>query len=433
MQHKKYKIHTLFVLFVLLIATNNLGYASTINSIVEKQISNNVEGNVAYEQSVETTKDTIINEVKSDTVSSGIYNQLNDDSLKVSNRSLQYDSTAVRSGIILPDSMRNALEARDTLKRTFKSDTMFIKSGVFPTAIEKFLDEQALLAKQFDTITDPKKLKKERDKIIRDSLKIKTFTETVGMSFVLPGYGQIRNKQYWKLPVLYATTGSMAYLTINASSKFKKYDNAYNYAYSINVPQDNLDELLRERNKYNTQKTVFMIGTALTYIYFVGDAALNYKGDIHPTKKATMLSAVFPGAGQVYNKSYWKLPIIYGGLATFGYVIDYNNRGYKRFKTAYEMLTDGNDATVDEFNGYYSSTFLENTRDSYRRYRDLGIILTCGFYLLNIIDAHVEAYLKRYDVSDDLAMTVEPTLMPAAKAVNRPSFDGIGMSMKINF
>lgn len=427
MQRKNYIIYTLLILFVS--ATNNLSYASLLDMTGEVFSGNvNEKGRAYVQDTTFKSVDTVLN--AQDT----LLTQVQADSLMLTQNKSNADSAKYRSGVILPDSLKAVIAESDSLtKATFKSDTMFIKGGVFPTMAEKFLDEQTRIARSFDTITDPKLLRKQREKMVRDSLKIKTFTETVGLSFVLPGYGQIRNRQYMKLPILYATTGSLAYLTVNASRNFKKYNDAYEHAYSINVPQDNLDELLREKNKYSTQKTVFMIGTALTYAYFIGDAALNYKGDVHPTNKATMLSAIFPGAGQIYNKSYWKLPIIYGGLAAFGYVVDYNNRGYKRFKLAYELLTDGNDATVDEFGGYYSSTFLENTRDSYRRYRDLGIILTCGFYLLNVIDAHVEAYLRRYDVSDDLSMKIEPTIMSGANTTNGKTYDGLGLSMKIKF
>lgn len=430
MQHKNYIIHTLMMLFVFT-ATNNRAYSASLKNSDKSVYHSTSRANVMYIQDTNVNKvDSILN------LQDTLVPKTQSDSLILAQDSLTSDSSIYRgSNIIMPDSLRAAIEASDSVKlNKFKSDTLFIKGGVFPTMQEKFLDEQIRMASLFDTVKDARTLKKERDKLIRDSLKIKTFSETVGLSFVLPGYGQIRNRQYWKLPVLYATTGSLAYLTVKSTKEFNKYNNAYEKAYLLGVPQDNLDQLLRQRNKYSTQKTIYMLGTALTYIYFIGDAALNYKGDVHPTNKATMLSAIFPGAGQVYNKSYWKLPIIYGGLAAFGYVIDYNNRGYKRFKLAYELKTDGNDATVDEFGGIYSSTFLENTRDSYRRYRDLGIILTCGFYLLNIIDAHVEAYLRRYDVSDDLALKIEPTLMPKANTVEGGgSFEGIGMAMRFNF
>lgn len=342
------------------------------------------------------------------------------------------DSTTITKGKHKPKTADNLI--KDSLRTgTFKSDTLFIKGGVLPTMREKFIDEQSRIAGLYDTTAYKTFKEKNKERLLGDTLNSMSFGTLTGLSFIAPGFGQIHNKQYWKLPILYAATGTFLYLSIRSSKEFKKYNNAYENALKIGVSQDKVENLQRKRNSLSTQKTLFYAGTALTYLYFVGDAAINYKGAVHPTRKATILSAIFPGAGQVYNKSYWKLPIIYGGLATFGYIVDYNNRGYQRYKKAYTDLTDGDESTVDIFNGRYSESYLQNTRDSYRRYRDLGIIMTCAFYLLNIVDAHVEAYLRRYDISDDLAMRVEPTIIQRSNTSSRSSNEGIGLSMKFKF
>lgn len=90
------------------------------------------------------------------------------------------------------------------------------------------------------------------------------------------------------------------------------------------------------------------------------------------------------------------MPIILGGIATMGYVINFNNRGYERFKLAYDQVAAGK---TDEFNGRYTADYLRKLKNNYRRNRDLCIIITAGLYLLNIIDAHVDAHMKDYDVS----------------------------------
>jgi hypothetical protein len=131
----------------------------------------------------------------------------------------------------------------------------------------------------------------------------------------------------------------------------------------------------------NTARQMCMVATAASYIYFLGDAALNYStNEVSSVKKATTLSLICPGAGQIYNKSYWRAPIAIGGLATMIYVIDWNNRGFQRFKTAYHLLVDYErnpdkypQGPTDEFKGRYSSTFIKNLRDSNRRNRDLSI------------------------------------------------------------
>ena len=114
------------------------------------------------------------------------------------------------------------------------------------------------------------------------------------------------------------------------------------------------------------------------------------------------------------------------------YMIDWNNRGYKRFKLAYDLVTDNNELTVDEFNGRYSADFLRNLRNNYRRNRDLCIILTGAFYLLNIIDAHVDAQLKDYDISDDLAVTVEPVISNFY-SMQQSQNNLVGFSIKFSF
>lgn len=145
-----------------------------------------------------------------------------------------------------------------------------------------------------------------------------------------------------------------------------------------------------------------------------------------PVKKATTLATIFPGAGQVYNKSYWKLPFVVGGLATTIYTIDWNNRGYKRFKKAYSDRSAYDKALEEhqkdpehhpdppvakgEFGTKYSAEFLKNLKDNYRRNRDLCIIITAGLYVLQIIDAHVDAHLKSYDISDDLSVEFTPAV-----------------------
>ncbi|MBQ2142566.1 MAG: hypothetical protein II204_05370, partial [Alistipes sp.] len=137
----------------------------------------------------------------------------------------------------------------------------------------------------------------------------------------------------------------------------------------------------------------------------------------------------------IYNKSYWRVPIVIGGMASTIYTIDWNNRGYKRFKTAYALRVDYDKnpekypgGAADEFRGAYSATFLKNLKDSYRRNRDLCILLTAGVYMLQIIDAHVDAHLQDYDISDDLTMNLEP-YVDYLPVESQPLF-GVNMSFK---
>lgn len=149
--------------------------------------------------------------------------------------------------------------------------------------------------------------------------------------------------------------------------------------------------------------------------------------EIHSPKKATIYSALLPGLGQIYNKKYWKVPLIYAGFGTIGYFINWNNDNYQLFKVGYRHLTDDNPETQDYLkieavrrNNYnldnqteYNNlkTALSKQQDYYRRNRDLLIISFVAFYGLNIIDASVDAHLFDFDISDDLTMKWEPSMV----------------------
>lgn len=159
----------------------------------------------------------------------------------------------------------------------------------------------------------------------------------------------------------------------------------------------------------------------------------------HPNpKKSTMLSAAIPGAGQIYNGHWWKVPILYAGLGTLGYFVYWNNNSYVRYRNAYIDFVD-NDPTTTRYTeivppGYviededWFERTVENRRDSYRRDRDFLIICTIGLYALNVIEANVAAHLHDFDVSDDLSMSIVPDLDYDFMA-RKPM---IGVSLKFN-
>jgi len=127
-------------------------------------------------------------------------------------------------------------------------------------------------------------------------------------------------------------------------------------------------------------------------------------------KTASILSAVLPGAGQIYNNKYWKAPIVWGGLGVSVYYIIYNTRKYNQFKDAYIARIDGDSLTVDtRFTA--SDAQIKSDLDYYRRLRDISYIVTAAIYTLNIIDAAVDAHLKYFDISDDISARIRPTLL----------------------
>lgn len=133
----------------------------------------------------------------------------------------------------------------------------------------------------------------------------------------------------------------------------------------------------------------------------------------HSPKRATIYSAVLPGLGQAYNKKYWKIPIVYTGIGTIGYIAYMNGDNYRNYRDAFDYktgtITEADDDIIKIANRY-SENNLITIRDYYRRNMELSWIIMALWYGLNIIDATVDAHLFEYDISDDLTLKVEPML-----------------------
>lgn len=358
--------------------------------------------------------------------------------------------TVVRGGLLeRPDSLRNKRDSLqlaaillelDSLQQVeFRADS--IELAALRTDDIRSLDSamQARLiaeASPADSVVRKPLLKKGW--FMSDSMSL---SKVCWLSTVLPGYGQIYNKQYWKLPILYGALGTGLALYINENKTYKPLKRQYEaYTDLSTVRTPELNALQDRMIRSNTRRQLYLGLTIASYIYFIGDAAVSYRtNDVSNVKKATTLACIFPGAGQIYNRSYWKVPFVVGGFASMIYCIDWNNRGYQRFKKAYALLADYDqhpelypDGPTDEFHGRYSADFIRNLRNNYRRNRDLCIIITGALYILQIVDAHVDAHLKDYDISDDLSMNLEPlvdyTYVPTLQS-NRPVF-GFNLSLK---
>ena len=331
---------------------------------------------------------------------------------------------SLRSGVMGLDSASLAALGLDAvLVDTLSADSIAARLSSLP------VDSLAsLMGRLPDTVTVAK-----IDSLLADTIKPRrldsiNISKISWISAVVPGFGQIYNRQYWKLPILYSTVGAGVTMGIIENKKYQDYKRQVTAITNISTTRtDELDALQTQMIRHNTRRQLFFIGAIASYIYFIGDAAVNYSGKIPASnvKKATTLSMICPGAGQIYNGSYWKAPIVIGGFASMIYVIDWNNRGYQRFRTAYNLRVDYDNALkeynaatdktglikpspTDEFRGRYTADYLKNLKNSYRRNRDLSIIITAGVYLFNVIDAHVDAHLRDYDISDDLSMDVQP-------------------------
>ena len=163
-------------------------------------------------------------------------------------------------------------------------------------------------------------------------------------------------------------------------------------------------------------------------------------------KRALWLALVIPGGGQIYNRKYWKLPLVYGGFIGCMYAMNWNNTMYKDYSQAYIDLMD-NDPNTQSYNQFlhlgmkitteadkkrYQDIFRKR-KDKYRRWRDLSFFVMLGVYALSVIDAYVDAELSVFDISDDLSLKVEPTIINNRSSSNLLDASSVGLQCSLNF
>ena len=160
----------------------------------------------------------------------------------------------------------------------------------------------------------------------------------------------------------------------------------------------------------------------------------------HSPTKATIMSACLPGLGQIYNRKWWKVPIVYAGLGGLGYLSYRNFSEYRAYLHAYEFKTGDlpEGVTLNEHEtelaNRYAAGQLQTYKESYRRDFELFTILTAVWYGLNIVDACVDGHLYTYDISDDLSLSVDPYLHPMqTPPVKMPQYAQVGLSFQLNF
>lgn len=138
-------------------------------------------------------------------------------------------------------------------------------------------------------------------------------------------------------------------------------------------------------------------------------------------KKAGLFSAILPGAGQLYNKQYWKIPVVYVGVGAAVYFIQFNTNKYQTYRKAYIASLEGK---THEFSGVYDQSALKQLQDGYKRYLDMTLLFTALGYTLQVIDAVVFAHLRNFDVSRDISLRLQPVVHPNGGA-------GIGLVMNL--
>lgn len=144
---------------------------------------------------------------------------------------------------------------------------------------------------------------------------------------------------------------------------------------------------------------------------------------------AALYSAALPGLGQAYNNKYWKIPIIYGSGLVIGYFMSYNHKLYKQYRDGLIAIIDEDDRTEPvPFIPRAEVKDYQRQVDYWRRNRDLLVVATALFYVLNIVDAHVDAHLELFTVDDDISLNLEPSFDQTAMQTSL-----IGLSLKLRF
>lgn len=162
-------------------------------------------------------------------------------------------------------------------------------------------------------------------------------------------------------------------------------------------------------------------------------------------QKALWLALVIPGAGQIYNRKYWKLPIIYGGFVGCIYAMTWNNMMYKDYSQAYLDIMDTDPTTesynkflhlgvkIDDSNKDRWIEVFKSRKDKYRRWRDLSFFVMVGVYALSVIDAYVDAELSQFDISKDLSLRVTPAVINNHSSSNPLDSSSFGVNCSLNF
>ena len=166
-------------------------------------------------------------------------------------------------------------------------------------------------------------------------------------------------------------------------------------------------------------------------------------------KRAMWLAIVLPGAGQIYNRKYWKLPFVYGGFVGCAYAMRWNNQMFRDYSQAYMDIMDDDPTTesyknflhlgteINESNLARYQEIFRKRKNRYRRWRDLSVFATIAVYALSVIDAYVDASLSEFDISEDLSLRVAPVVMgnDGAMTTRRSPFgqNAIGLGCSLRF
>lgn len=234
---------------------------------------------------------------------------------------------------------------------------------------------------------------------------------------IIPGAGQFYNRDYWKIPIVYAGIGTGVAGAILSNKQYQKTGDV----------------------KYKYLRTAGYVTAGLFYWGQLLDATVCYKTSIRVPvpAKSTLYSLLLPGLGQANNGDWWKIPIWTGGLIGCAYAYHFNDMQYRRFRYIVQM--DNNKAETG-YTGAITAEQAKVYRDSYRRYRDYSILATLLVYALNVIDANVFAYMADFDVNDNIAwLDIQPGIIqpvtPYMASMEGGAFStpAVGLNLQLTF
>lgn len=205
-----------------------------------------------------------------------------------------------------------------------------------------------------------------------------------------------------------------------------------------------IDQRTEPRVDVNSDKTHLVVQDSIATIKKPKRDWATWRPD---TKRALWLSVVLPGAGQIYNRKYWKLPIFYGGFLGCIYAMSWNNQMYHDYAQAYVDIMDNDPSTqsynqflhlgtkVDASNLQRYQQLFKSRKDRFRRWRDLSVFSFIGVYVLSIIDAYVDASLSDFDISRDLSIHIQPAVIKGNQiyGYSPASNNAIGINCCLSF
>lgn len=286
----------------------------------------------------------------------------------------------------------------DTLELTQKTDTSLLVDNMLPDSIA--MDSIGINSVLLDSIlVDSNIVESEKDSTKHNANK------ALMWSALFPGGGQFYNKQYIKAPIFPALVGSGIYFTIKNQQEYQSYNEEHlrRLAFPDSIilyPDLGTQTLLKQKLKYKRQRSLSMAVTLTSYGFNLVDAFANAHllGDKneHSPAKAAYYSAILPGLGQVYNKRYWKIPVIYGGLAAGGTFIYISFTRMDKFTEAWIFREDLSYVRATFAEGFREDQLLL-LRERTLKQLELSIILTSLWYIVNILDATVDGHLHNFD------------------------------------